>query len=480
MKSRASNILKLLSVFKNNINNIAVTDIIKNRKITYKEFLDLSIKLTGYLKYKKKLKIGDKILINLENSLEFLVLIFSCLLGGFIAVPVEPNLPKNRKKHIKDLIKPKIEIKNLDLKKINYKKDNYKKISLEKFDLVPFLILFTSGTTGDPKGILLENDKYISSAISYSKLCEYDNNSRIYHCLPMFYNAGMANLFFSSLSSGSNLIIGPKISPLNLISLIENLKINKISSTHLTPEILNSICKIYNNRKISNDKLQNIQIISTASYLHENTVSNFEKIFNIRILNCYGITEAGGPLTLQNWEDTFFENSVGQHSKEIKFRILKNKFGDKILVKSPYMMMGYITDKTKLENIKLLKSYFDTGDIGRYKNNQLFITGRRQDIIKKGGEILSLNFLDNICKKIKNIEDCVHVSIDDINKGSKIYLFIKFKKILNLEKEIDLLIVSLKKKIRNIELPDRIFPVPDIPKLFNGKINKTKLKNIYL
>jgi acyl-CoA synthetase (AMP-forming)/AMP-acid ligase II len=475
MKSGASNILKLLSVFNKNSNNIAITDIIKNRKITYKEFLNLSTKLTSYLRYKKKLKIGDKILINFENSLEFLVLIFSCLLGGFIAVPIEPNLPKNRKKLIKELIKPKIEIKNLNLKKINSKK-----ISLKKFDVAPFLILFTSGTTGDPKGILLENDKYISSAMSYSKLCDYDSNSRIYHCLPMFYNAGMANLFFSSLSSGSNLIIGPKISPLNLISLIENLKVNKISSTHLTPEILNSICKIYNNRKIKKDELQNIQIISTASFLHENTVSNFEKIFNIRILNCYGITEAGGPLTLQNWEDTFYENSVGRHSKEIKFKILQNKFGDKILVKTPYMMMGYITYKNKLENIKLSKSYFDTGDIGKYKESQLFITGRRQDIIKKGGEILSLNFLDNICKKIKNIEECVHVNVEDINKGSKIYLFVKFKKILNLEMEIELLLASLKKKIRNIELPDRIFPVPDIPKLFNGKINKIKLKNIYL
>ena len=104
MKSGASNILKLLSVFNKNSNNIAITDIIKNRKITYKEFLNLSTKLTSYLRYKKKLKIGDKILINFENSLEFLVLIFSCLLGGFIAVPIEPNLPKNRKKLIKELI----------------------------------------------------------------------------------------------------------------------------------------------------------------------------------------------------------------------------------------------------------------------------------------------------------------------------------------------------------------------------------------
>ena len=81
------------------------------------------------------------------------------------------------------------------------------------------------------------------------------------------------------------------------------------------------------------------------------------------------------------------------------------------------------------EKPKLNRNYYDTGDIGNYENEQLFITGRRQDIIKKGGEILSLNFLDNICKKIKNIDDCVHLSLEDINKGNKILLFVKFKKI---------------------------------------------------
>ena len=144
------------------------------------------------------------------------------------------------------------------------------------------------------------------------------------------------------------------------------------------------------------------------------------------------------------------------------------------------MMKGYILNDGKLRKIKLNNDYFDTGDIGEYKNGQLFISGRRQDIIKKGGEILSLNLLDNICKKIKNIEDCVHLSVEDIDKGNKIFLFIKFEKIIDIEKDIENLKSKLNKKLKNIELPDRIVPVPIIPRLFNGKINKSKLKDIYL
>ena len=76
--------------------------------------------------------------------------------------------------------------------------------------------IFTSGTTGEPKGIILENYKYISSAFSYSNMCEYDDKTKIYHCLPMFYNAGMMNIFFSGISSGSNVVIGPRVNPINL------------------------------------------------------------------------------------------------------------------------------------------------------------------------------------------------------------------------------------------------------------------------
>ena len=61
----------------------------------------------------------------------------------------------------------------------------------------------------------------------------------------MFYNAGMINIFFAGLAAGSNIVIGPRINSLNLFNLIDNLKLNRINSIHLTPEIFNSLNKIY-------------------------------------------------------------------------------------------------------------------------------------------------------------------------------------------------------------------------------------------
>ena len=61
----------------------------------------------------------------------------------------------------------------------------------------------------------------------------------------MFYNAGMINIFFSGISAGSNVVIGPRVNPINLFKLIDILKEQDINSIHLTPEILNSLNKIY-------------------------------------------------------------------------------------------------------------------------------------------------------------------------------------------------------------------------------------------
>ena len=476
MNFKLSNTLRLLKVIKENANKIAITDTIKQRKITYSELLDLSYDISINLKKKKNVESGQKILISLENSLEFLILILACLLGGYVAVPVDPTIPESRFKQLKKMINPKLIIKKMKIKKT--KKNQFKELKFLKKK--SFLTLFTSGTTGEPKGIVLENYKYISAAFSYSKMCEYDTNSKIYHCLPMFYNAGMINIFFAGISAGANIVIAPRINSLNLFKLIENLKSYKINSIHLTPEILNALNKIYENRNFNKDSLKNIQIISTANYLHEETREKFERKFGVRILNCYGITEAGGPLTLQKWENTYHEDSVGQHSKEIKFSIIKTKKINKIFVKSPYIMTGYILQNGCFKKPKLSKNYFDTGDVGKYENDQLFITGRRQDIIKKGGEIISLNFLDNVCKKLVNIDECVHLNLEDIDKGNKIILFVKFQKIKKIENEIERLSLNLKKKLRTIEMPDKIYPVPVIPKLFNGKINKSLLKDIFL
>ena len=132
-----------------------------------------------------------------------------------------------------------------------------------------------------------------------------------------------------------------------------------------------------------------------------------------------------------------------------------------VYIKTPYLFLGYLLKNGKISKPKLKKGFFNTGDIGEIKKKHLYITGRRKDIFKKGSEIISSIDLENICRKNRHVKDCSVIIKQDLSKGSKIYFLIEFTN-FNLEKNQKNLLNYLKKKLKSIELPDKIIPVPKI------------------
>lgn len=78
------------------------------------------------------------------------------------------------------------------------------------------------------------------------------------------------------------------------------------------------------------------------------------------------------------------------------------------------------------------------------------------------------------------VDEACGISESDTNKGSKIFVFVKFKKSKNIEKSLVKLKKEISSKLKQIEVPDKIIPVPSIPKTYNGKIKKNVLNEIYL
>ncbi len=466
---------QLLSSFQLNKNKILIYDTVNNNSHSYDEFLEKTLGFISFLK-KKKLNKNDKIIIKLDNSVEYLIILTSCILGGFTACPIDIKIPRDKYHKLKKIIKPKLILDKT--KNIKYLNKVNKKNLVENDHTA--LILFTSGTTGEPKGIKLKKNSYIGLANSFGNLADYDKDTKIYHCLPMHYNAGILNTFFAAIFKGSSIYLGPKVDSINILTLPSQLSKYSIDTIHLTPEIANGLSKINTTSDEKNAIKKINKIICTGSYLHEITRENFEKKFNTRLYSCYGLTEIGGPISLENWEDTFEENSVGRVLKEVKIKIQKKSKLNHILVKSPYLFKGYLLENNKIERPKLDKGYFNTGDIGKKKGPHLFINGRRKDIFKKGSEIISSKELENIIKKYKSVDDCFISIVDDLSKGSKINLFVLFKKKYQLDLAIKNLSKYLIKKLKKIEMPEKIIPVPSILKTSNGKIKKHEMENIYL
>jgi acyl-CoA synthetase (AMP-forming)/AMP-acid ligase II len=187
----------------------------------------------------------------------------------------------------------------------------------------------------------------------------------------------------------------------------------------------------------------------------------------------------GGPLTIENIDDLLFEeetNSIGKPIKEIKIKIVSNN----ILIKSPYLMKGYLTSSNKVKRPRLFNNYYNTGDVGCFKDEILFFSGRSREIIKKGGEIVSLTLIENTTLKLDFIKETSAAGVKNILTGEDILLFVVFKKNNFISKKINALNTFLNSELKSIEVPKKIIPVPEMIKTKSGKIIKEQLIKTYI
>ena len=220
--------------------------------------------------------------------------------------------------------------------------------------------------------------------------------------------------------------------------------------------------------------------MSTGSYLHETAFTEFQSKFSIPLQSCYGVTEAGGTITYKNKIESVIKNqdSVGYFDKNIKFICNGTKLEpDEIRVKTPFMMSGYFINNKIKSGFK--NGYFYTGDIGYIENNRLFVTGRKGERVKKGGEFVSLSYIEDILMKSKLIEELSVVSIEDSFWGNKILVFYTPGNYVignEINKKIDNYALQ---HLTSIEMPDEYIFIDKIPRTSIGKVKKKDLLNMY-
>ncbi len=463
---------ELLDRLKSQGNNIFIKS--EKKVIRYDEFLDLVSKSITFIQEnfpKKKL-----IFIN-KSTEEFFIFFIACLFSDHQIFVIDPYTKPKKIEEIKKKLKFDYIVKNFNLKKIKLKK--YGKFSCKDND---FLLIPSSGTsTGEPKAILHTSKSLLNSAKSFAELVEYNDKTIVYHCMPTFYMGGIVNTFLSCIFSNSQIGIGPTANLTNLDKFWDSTKKLGINSFHLTPSILLAMCIMHKPNRALTDHLAEYQsLISTGSYLYPEIRDKFFKIFKRRIQTCWGVTELGGPLTCEKIEDILFEddnkNSVGKVSSKIKIKIQKNK---NISINSPFIMKGYVKKNGIIEKPKLNKGYYNTGDLGSYKNKILSYFGRNKEIIKVGGELVSLTDVENTVLKSKMVKECASVGVSNLYSGEDLILFVVLRK-NKINSQIEKIKKFLIKELKNIELPKKIIPIVEMPKTKNGKIIKTKLKDLYI
>jgi long-chain acyl-CoA synthetase len=469
---------------------------IKKNQITYKKLLRI-IKNFSKLIKKYNIQTQDRVMVVSDNGQDLVLIYLSILYHKLIYVPVNPNIAKSEFNFLKKKTKPNLIITNkLISKKLKIKKnlfliDRYKQIKNLKLvskenqnisfsnsvnkDFVA-QILFTSGSTGNPKGVVLTHQSMLHNLYGIFKSIKFNHkNLNFLSVTPLYHNNGQfIPTLLPFVVCGKTYSISPETSLINFWSTCKRLKINycSVMATHIN---------YFNTLK--DDKNHKLEILFCGgAKLDSKSQIKFEKKFNIKVLCNYGLTETSSiACTESNINNSYKYGSVGKPliNNDIKV-VKKNKqeFGE-ILIKGKNIFKEYLEDKETTEKVKKNK-WLHTGDLGYFdKKGFLFIKDRIDNMIVVSGENIYPSEIENVIYEFKKIRLGIVTSVSDKITQNKLILIYESKfKIDKLE-----IAKFLSKKLTKYKIPKIILSCSDIgireiPKAANKKILRKKIKLI--
>ncbi|WP_078554072.1 AMP-binding protein [Bacillus alkalicellulosilyticus] len=330
------------------------------------------------------------------------------------------------------------------------------------------VILFTSGSENKPKGVILTHSQIYANIQQAMSVMDLNPKDKMLNPLPMFHSFGLTIGTFLPLLSGIALVIHP--SPIQYKQIPEIIYQEDVTILLSTPTFLNGYGK--NAHPFDLHTLR--YAIAGAESVKEDTKEMFNNKFGIRILEGYGATEAS-PLISLNTPLYTKAKSVGKIIPGMEYKLEKVEGivnGGSLLVKGPNIMKGYLIHG---QGFVPQDGWYNTGDVVEIdEEGFVTITARLKRFAKIGGEMISLQAVEQIAMDTYDDIGFAAVSIPDKRKGEKIILFTSIK-------EADLKEIKRfvkEKKHSAIFLPSDLHYVEEIPLLGSGKTDYVSLERM--
>jgi malonyl-CoA/methylmalonyl-CoA synthetase len=516
--------MNLANIFLKNlnkeINKVCLFGLSQEGKISWqktrKELLDESFFLLKALKT-FGVKKGDRVAISLGKSATLVASHIAILASGAIVVPLNPSLTASELEKIILKSRPSLiiitsnlftqnpnltnyfdgvcwvellennklpNIFNLqdillnEIKKVGKDKNKPTKLPITKVNTDDIaLIVFTSGTTGAPKGVGLTHKNIISNLKSLLiDNWECSENDRFLHVLPAHHIHGLGLGIYGSLLAGNPIFLLEKFDPLITLKILSE---HKISLFMGVPTLYHRMLNVEEDFNFKSMRL----FVSGSAPLAVETFEGFSNRFGFTILERYGLTEtlfnASNPLNGLRKAGT-----VGLAIKGVTIQIfdpeklipLKAENIGEIWIKGSNVFPGYWEDQEITKEV-FYKGWFRTGDLGKFdKDGYLSIVGRIKELIIVGGTNVTPGEIEKVLGKSSDILECAVTSLPDLDLGEKIVACIVVKQMNNL-KQLELALKEIcQKELAAYKRPKEYFFIESLPRNIMGKLERNKLK----
>jgi acyl-CoA synthetase (AMP-forming)/AMP-acid ligase II len=275
------------------------------------------------------------------------------------------------------------------------------------------MIVFTSGSTGEPKGVCLSESNILSAARMMATFLSLNPRNKSLVTVPLYDYYGFIQIY-GHLYGKSGFIFGEHIGfPTKIIDTINN---EKITDLVLVPYTLRELLKIATARNIN--LFQSLdRITSSSDLISADTINN---VFNfnskLKLFNIYGLTEAGRACYKIFDKPTKTSNIIGNPSMGVDIFLDQIHYGQgEIVIRGPNVMLGYLK-RIASNNIHFTPcSEVFTGDLGYYnEKGEIVLIGRRDHLININGQKIHPSEIENIAMELPFVLDAyAHTTTDD-------------------------------------------------------------------
>jgi len=456
------------------------------------------------------IKKDDKVALILSNSIEFIISLFAITRIGAVCVPINNFLKKEEFEYILNDCEAKWlftsskfakEVKSLQ-KTTKVEKtiwcDDYKHLDSTNFNFDNIIntvheehivhyepklddlavIVYTSGTTGKPKGAMLSYKNIFSNIISATMRFNFKHKDRFIVYLPMFHSFTLSIMVLLPIHSASAIVILKSVFPFS--NVLKEALLKRVTIFLGVPTVYNALLKAkipwyfmwFNNIRA---------FISGSAPLSEQAIIEFKNKFKkATLLEGYGLSECS-PAVCINTLEKQKPLSVGIPLGDFQVKIVDEDLSElpvgevgELIVKGDCVMQGYLNnEEATLQTIT--NGWLKTGDLGKIdEDGFVYIVDRKKDLIISKGINIYPRELEEVIYKLDEIELAAVIGLKDERLDEIPVAFVQLKENRFIsEKEIK---AHMKKHLANFKIPKSIIIKDELPKNATGKVLKRVLK----
>ncbi|GGI14833.1 long-chain-fatty-acid--CoA ligase [Gottfriedia solisilvae] len=472
------------------------------KDITYSE-LNKQVDCVAFNLAANGINKGDKVALILGNCPEFVISYYGILRAGAVVIPINPIYTKDEISYILSNSEAKAVIANFELEAIidslkmeckqieilyyvgsnkaefnweqliEFRLKDYEYPLITEEDLA--VILYTSGTTGKPKGAMLSHRNMASNAESIVKLVEFQKEDRILAVLPMFHIFCLSVCINAPIMSGANIVIAQKFIPNEIIHTIFN---EKVSLFVGVPTMYSFLFQL---KDYTAEHFKTIRAcLSGGAPLPDELIQRFEEKYQVTILEGFGCTETAPATAFNPINGKRKRGSVGINIPNV-YNMIVDPNGDELprgevgelIVKGPNVMLGYL-GMPEATSFAIKNGWFHTGDLAKMdEDGYIFIVDRMKDLIIVGGYNVYPREVEEVLYQHPAVVEAAVIGITDPVFGEQVKAFV----VCNDESvSAAELIQFCSVKLAKYKAPRAIEIISELPKNSTGKILRRAIR----